>query len=157
MKIRVGGSSVQIERIDKDRLLVDGKVLTIDAKSLESGRVEFMVEGKPLSLQVQRDQGLLKVHFGEESVSVRIETPSPRSEPEKEKLKSRMPGKVLAVKVKPGDSVSARQGLLVLEAMKMENEIQAPADATVEAVHVREGEVVGSNQPLIDLILEPGA
>lgn len=55
-----------------------------------------------------------------------------------------MPGNILDVKVKPGDSVKAGDTLLILEAMKMENEISAPQDGTVASVDVRKGDVVDS-------------
>ncbi|HKX13222.1 MAG TPA: acetyl-CoA carboxylase biotin carboxyl carrier protein subunit [bacterium] len=153
MKIQVGGSSVHIERIGKDRLLVNGKVLLIDAKALKSGRIQLIVDGRPLDLQVHREQGRLKVLIEEESISVQIETSGQIPAGGMEKLHSRMPGKVLAVNVKPGDAVAPKQSLLVLEAMKMENEILAPAAGIVDAVFVQAGEVVGANQPLIALTL----
>ena len=62
-----------------------------------------------------------------------------------------MPGKILAVKAKEGDSVKAGDVLLVLEAMKMENEILAPADGVVKAIHVSSNESVESNQPLLTI------
>ena len=55
-----------------------------------------------------------------------------------------MPGNILDVRVKPGDSVKAGDTLLILEAMKMENEISAPQDGTVASVDVRKGDVVDS-------------
>ena len=60
-----------------------------------------------------------------------------------------MPGMVLKILVKPGDSVTKGTPLLILEAMKMEHQIVAPRDGTVAAIHCREGELV---QPGIDLV-----
>ena len=59
-----------------------------------------------------------------------------------------MPGNILDVKVKTGDSVKAGDVLLILEAMKMENEISAPQDGTVASVNVRKGDVVNSGDLL---------
>ena len=59
-----------------------------------------------------------------------------------------MPGNILDVKVKAGDSVKAGDTLLILEAMKMENEISAPQDGTVASVNVRKGDVVNSGDLL---------
>ena len=59
-----------------------------------------------------------------------------------------MPGNILDVKVKPGDSVKAGDTLLILEAMKMENEISAPQDGTIASVNVRKGDVVNSGDLL---------
>ena len=59
-----------------------------------------------------------------------------------------MPGNILDVKVKAGDSVKAGDTLLILEAMKMENEISAPQDGTIASVNVRKGDVVNSGDLL---------
>ena len=59
-------------------------------------------------------------------------------------MKSPMPGTILSVNVKPGDSVKSGQVLMVLEAMKMENEIMAPCDGTVSQVLVNQGATVES-------------
>ena len=62
-----------------------------------------------------------------------------------------MPGKVLAVKVKVGDSVTSGAPVLVLEAMKMENDIVAPKDGKVVAVNVKAGDSVESGAVLVSL------
>ena len=62
-----------------------------------------------------------------------------------------MPGKILAVKAKEGDSVKAGDVLLVLEAMKMENDIVAPQDGVVASINVKVGDSVGSGAKLASL------
>ena len=62
-----------------------------------------------------------------------------------------MPGRILAVKVKVGDTVKRNQELLVLEAMKMENSIMADCNGTVKQILVSEGESVGADVALIEL------
>ncbi len=62
-----------------------------------------------------------------------------------------MPGTILAVNVKPGDSVKKGQVLVILEAMKMENEILAPQDGTVSSVDVSGGASVDSGDILLTL------
>lgn len=59
-----------------------------------------------------------------------------------------MPGNILDVRVKPGDSVKAGDTLLILEAMKMENEISAPQDGTIASVNVAKGDTVNSGDLL---------
>ena len=59
-----------------------------------------------------------------------------------------MPGKILAVKAKEGDSVKAGDVLLVLEAMKMENDIVAPQDGVVASINVKVGDSVESGAKL---------
>lgn len=62
-----------------------------------------------------------------------------------------MPGKVLAVKVNVGDSVQSGAPVLVLEAMKMENDIVAPKDGKVVAINVKVGDSVESGAVLVSL------
>jgi biotin carboxyl carrier protein len=64
---------------------------------------------------------------------------------------SPMPGRIVKVLVKAGDAVVARQGLVVVEAMKMENELRAPRAGTVADVRVREGAPVEANVVLVVL------
>jgi biotin carboxyl carrier protein len=60
-----------------------------------------------------------------------------------------MPGKVVRVLVAPGDTVEARQGLVVVEAMKMENELRASGAGRVREVFVREGQSVEAGAALV--------
>ena len=62
-----------------------------------------------------------------------------------------MGGRVIEVNVAPGQAVKAGQVLLVYEAMKMENDVTCEKDATVKRVFVKEGDVVGTDAPLIEL------
>jgi biotin carboxyl carrier protein len=60
-----------------------------------------------------------------------------------------MPGLILSVAVAEGQEVKKGDPLLILEAMKMENVIKAPADATVKVIKVRKGDSVDKNQVLV--------
>ncbi len=64
-------------------------------------------------------------------------------------VKAPMPGNILKVNVKPGDSVKKGAVLCILEAMKMENEIMAPADGVVATVEVTPGTTVASDAVLV--------
>ena len=68
-----------------------------------------------------------------------------------EPVNSPMPGNILRVEVKEGEQIKAGQLLVVLEAMKMENEILAPHDGTVAQVIVSKGSTVETDSPLIVL------
>jgi biotin carboxyl carrier protein len=62
-----------------------------------------------------------------------------------------MPGKILSVNVKAGDKVEAGDVLLILEAMKMQNEIMAPEDGTVSEVRVNAGDTVTTGDVMVIL------
>ena len=67
------------------------------------------------------------------------------------KVTAPMPGTILGVKVNPGDSVKKGQVLLILEAMKMENEIVAPVDGTIATVNVSKGTSVNAGDLLVSM------
>jgi biotin carboxyl carrier protein len=64
-------------------------------------------------------------------------------------LKAPMPGLILEVKVKEGDTIKAGDTLLILEAMKMENVLKSPGEATVKSIKIKKGDSVEKNQILI--------
>ena len=66
-------------------------------------------------------------------------------------LKALMPGRIVKVFVNQGDTVRKGTGLVILEAMKMENEIQAPADGTVDEIFVNVGDTVEAGAPLVHI------
>lgn len=66
-------------------------------------------------------------------------------------IKAPMPGLVLDIKVAVGDTLEKGDGVLVLEAMKMENLIKSPGDGVVKSIEVKQGEAVEKNQVLIRL------
>jgi biotin carboxyl carrier protein len=66
----------------------------------------------------------------------------------RQQIAAPMPGKVVRVLVKEGDAVEAGQGLLVVEAMKMQNEIRSPRSGTVECFLVEEGQAVNAGEVL---------
>jgi biotin carboxyl carrier protein len=65
------------------------------------------------------------------------------------KVKSQMPGKIVRVLVKAGDTVTRGQSLLVMEAMKMENEIKSPQDGVIKEVKVNEAQAVETGAELL--------
>lgn len=69
----------------------------------------------------------------------------------RQRINAYMPGRVVTLLVEEGQHVAAGQGVLVLEAMKMENEIRAEHEGTVTRVHVQPGQAVEMGNPLFDL------
>ena len=62
-----------------------------------------------------------------------------------------MPGTIVDIKVKVGDKVNAGDGVVIIEAMKMENEIQSSKSGVVMAVHIKKGDAVSPNETLIEI------
>jgi biotin carboxyl carrier protein len=109
------------------------------------GVVHVMVEGQGFSAAItgEREQ---------RPDSPRIAAESKKKEaPETGIIHAPMSGRISSIAVLTGQTVHAGQTLLVLEAMKMENEIAAPRDGTVRQIHVSRGTKVSKNDPLITL------
>lgn len=68
-----------------------------------------------------------------------------------ENVNAPMPGTIVKITVKPGERVKKNQVLVVLEAMKMENEIVSPIDGTIVAVNVTKGQVVNPGESLVQV------
>jgi biotin carboxyl carrier protein len=75
----------------------------------------------------------------------------PWERPDERIVKAVIPGTIQRIMVKEGDQVSAGQALLILEAMKMRNEVLAPLEGVIRAIHVTEGEQVPKSHVLVEL------
>lgn len=87
--------------------------------------------------------------------SPRQEAPAPQSQPKvsasSSTVTAAIPGTILDVRVKQGDLVKRGDTLLILEAMKMENEIMAPRDGKIDGIHVEKGAAVNVGTVLVTL------
>lgn len=66
-------------------------------------------------------------------------------------IRTPLPGLILEVLVREGDAVKAGQDLIIMEAMKMENRIQAPFDGTVKKIHVQHGSTIAEDDVLLEI------
>ena len=64
-------------------------------------------------------------------------------------VRAQMPGRVIKVLVSPGESVQTGQGLIVVEAMKMQNEMKSPKEGVIGKIHIREGATVAAGETLM--------
>jgi biotin carboxyl carrier protein len=101
------------------------------------GAVNVHVDGRVVPVQMQQGSGLGR----------RREAGATGAGPQR--VLAPMPGKIVRVLVAPGDDVKARQGLVVVEAMKMENELRAARDGRVKDVPVVEGQSVDAGTVLV--------
>lgn len=102
-------------------------------------KVTLRINGKTLTLQVQDSFDQLLNQMGLGGMSTR----------KVNDLKSPMPGLVIDIPVQEGQSVAAGEPLIILEAMKMENILKAPANVSVKKVLVQKGKAVEKNEVLI--------
>jgi biotin carboxyl carrier protein len=137
------------------KLTVDGRQVAACAVPLSPGTYSILLDGKSLEVTTEENaEGFLVRVNGRE---YRLQVTDPRSwrrargagvELEgRQQLIAPMPGKIVRVLTKIGQQVSAGEGLLVIEAMKMQNEMRAPKSGTVEKL-AREGETVNAGEVL---------
>jgi biotin carboxyl carrier protein len=111
------------------------------------------VDGKTYAVEVEEITGKgeapSQVNPPKARLSVRERTVSPRAPIGDDVISAPLPGVVSDLRVSKGDTVDAGAVLLVLEAMKMENEIHSPSGGVIEQVYVGVGEQVGRGAPLV--------
>ena len=124
-------------------VLLDGrsyKALVVK-EDKEQGTVRLRIGGKTYTVRLEDEQSRLMKTLGLEKAAVKVR-----------EIKAPMPGLVVDVLVKPGDHVDKDTPLLVLEAMKMENVIRAPGQATVAHVPAEKGKAVEKGQLLVGFV-----
>jgi biotin carboxyl carrier protein len=143
-------------------ILLDGARHVVDAVAIEPGRWSLvMANGRSHEVVVVPDghQGTTTVLVDGSAVAVAVRDPRRRrdvagphgSGDGPVRIVAPMPGKVVRVLASPGEAVSARQGVVVVEAMKMENELRAPRAGIVGEVLVREGDLVDAGALLLTI------
>jgi biotin carboxyl carrier protein len=152
--------SVQVDRVgDRFTVTIDGRTHTVDAAEVEPGRWSLLMDGSYASHEIvvrPAASGEMSVQVDGASVPVALRDPrrSRRGHAAGDgpvRVVAPMPGKIVRLLVAPGDEVTVRQGLVVVEAMKMENELRAPRAGTVADVSVQEGAIVDVGAVLITI------
>jgi biotin carboxyl carrier protein len=140
------------------RVLVDGREVAVDAVSLASRELSVRVDGRVLDLSVEGAAPQMGVVASGHRAYVKVESERMRlahgvgqsaGGAHEREVRSPMPGRVVKVLVNAGDEVRAGQALVIVEAMKMENEVRARLGGTVARVHVVQGATVESNAVLV--------
>ena len=133
----------------------------MDADLVEMGRYVRSLrleDGTQISLVHHREGSLHEISFGGSTVRVEIVDPlaARRNRGEDDMggggvIKALMPGRVVRILVAKGDTVRKGTGLVILEAMKMENEIQAQTDGVVDQLFVEAGQTVDAGAELVHI------
>lgn len=121
-------------------VVMPDRVITVN-KLNESGSSEWLLEvnGQKMDVSLKDEYALLLEKMGLDKMMAA----------KAGDLKAPMPGLVLDLLVEPGSDVTKGDGLVILEAMKMENIIKSPADGTIKSISVDKGQAVEKNQVLI--------
>jgi biotin carboxyl carrier protein len=159
--VRVDGTifTVEIEDHPADgvSVVVDGQPVVVDARLPQTGTGSLLLDGVSYVVDLAEGRGATHVVVDGEAFQVHLENPARRgpasvgkaSDGDGQRLVAPMPGKVVAVLVAVGQRVDAGAGLVVLEAMKMENEFKATANGVITEVHVAPGQAVDAGDLLV--------
>ena len=166
-EVEVGGETFRVEVREMGGSLYDvsvdgGEIVRVDAFKNPRTVYSVLIDSRQYEGSVdEREDGTLDVHVGMSAFDVRVTDErrkllvgaSSLAVTGTQELVAQMPGKIVKVLVEEGQEVERDQGLLVIEAMKMENELKSPIRGVVTQVSVAEGETVEANAPLA--VVEP--
>jgi biotin carboxyl carrier protein len=148
---------LELERAgEKWHCVLDGREIPIDAVLARPDVLSILIDGK--AYEVKRERTATDTHFWVGSARYAVELQDPRSLRSRrrgeeatagpKKLTAPMPGRVVRILAAEKSAVEAGQGLLVMEAMKMQNEIKSPKKGTVQRIMVQAGAAVNAGDVL---------
>jgi biotin carboxyl carrier protein len=159
--VNVAGREIEVE-VDGDLVTVEGSTRSASLRSVPGTMTrQLLIEGHPTTLIMRSaGRGQWSLESGGDRWDVEVVDERTRhirsltAGAERQRgpviLRAPMPGLVMRVLVEPGQEVVVGAGLVVLEAMKMENELKAPAAGTVGAVRAQAGQAVEKGQVLVE-------
>ena len=162
--VEVGGKTIEVVLNGTD-VSVNGRSVSADLTAIPKTPLrELVIDGESNTYAVTPESDGWSVMAGGEAIHLRVEDERTARLGKLAgagerggaggKVKAPMPGLVLRVEVEEGEQVVAGQGLVVLEAMKMENEIKAPVAGHVAAVHVSGGQAVDKGMVMVEVTAE---
>ncbi len=122
-------------------MIVDGRSVRVLVEPSDNGRYRITIDGVAHEVLLQDEHDLLLAQYGNEAAGGQ----------HVRNVLAPMPGLVRALHVSEGDNVQVGNRLLVLEAMKMENELKSESIGVVRAIHVKPGDRVEKNQMLLEI------
>jgi biotin carboxyl carrier protein len=132
------------------RKMIDGKEVEADAIEISPGVYSVLIDGESIEVRIESDRFGLRAATKGSEYPVTIENPrelkrnrARAAEAQgRQSISAPMAGKIVRCLVSAGDEVQAGQGLMIVEAMKMQNEIRSPKSGKVERIAVVEGQTV---------------
>jgi acetyl/propionyl-CoA carboxylase alpha subunit len=159
LAVTIAGRSFQVslELIGQEvRAAVDGVDVQVALPDWPSGpkAIEWLlIDGRPYEVVFDPDLQWLRAWGGLHHLEIRdLAAPAARPGPADGRIKAPIAGQIARVSVAAGQAVAVGDPLLILEAMKMENEICAPCAGRVAAMHVAPGHVVALGQLLVEIV-----
>ena len=151
---------VELVRTEQEwKCKLDGRELPLDVVSAQDGMLSLLLQGKSYEVKQETVGAESNVVVGQERFSASVRDPrsfrsrrrAGASEQGVMKIKAPMPGKVVRILAPAGSPVEMGQSVLVIEAMKMQNELKAPKTGVVKKINVEEGAAVDAGQALAEV------
>jgi biotin carboxyl carrier protein len=142
------------------RISIDGVEQRVDATALRPGSWSLIVAGRSYQVDLDHRRGGVAASVGAGEVMLQVEdalhrrlasAAGARAQARGESIRAPIAGKVVKVLVAVGDQVAPGRAVIVLEAMKMENELAAERGGTVSAIHKAAGQAVDTGDLLVEL------
>lgn len=148
-----GNQLHQVKALDKQSADVDGKSVSIELKALDSHHYLLRQGAQQQPLYVHAHGDKLQAWYQGEYYELQKQSRASSTEEtgHSGQIEAPLTGKVILVNVKAGDSVKQGDSLVVLESMKMETALTAPADALVKTINCQAGDSVSNGQLLVEL------
>ena len=157
LHIEIGGKKRHVEMTqagERPVWTIDGQHVGADAIEVSPGSYSILVNGKSFEVRMEQAGAELRAIAGSREFRIAISDErewrrkrgSAIEAEGRQQVLAPMPGKIVRLLVKTGDTVRAGQGLLVVEAMKMQNEIRAPKSGTIDRLAVVEGQTVNAGE-----------
>ena len=154
--------TIEVQELEADhvyRIVIDGKERIVDGRQLSAHMYSLLVEDQSFTIDVTEkdDQYTVSCEGKTFQFSLLDERRALRpgeggsSGVGDTEVRSLMPGKIVEILVSVGDKVGQDQGVLIMEAMKMENEVRASTAGTVKAILVAEDQAVEAGELLLEL------
>ncbi len=155
-----GSETIPVEVVGAEgrfTVTIAGEALAVDARQTSEGIWSILLDGGSHVADVTEQDGVYVVDVAGERYAIRVEeetryiirTRGARGAAGGQVLKAPMPGKVTLIEVAVGQTVAPGDGLIVLEAMKMENEFKAAVAGTVREIRVAPGQAVNPGDVLV--------
>jgi biotin carboxyl carrier protein len=162
-EIQLGGQNCKTRVVElvrdagRWRVTLDGLAIDADATEIAPNIFSILLNGQSHEIRIApASDGTLSLQTAHHEFTAQVIDPrawrgrhhAAGEAQGRQQIVAPMPGKVIRVLVQAGDAVEAGQGLLVVEAMKMQNEIRSPKRGTVERLLAKEGQPVNAGQVL---------
>jgi biotin carboxyl carrier protein len=137
------------------KVRIDGKPVEADAHLIRPGVLSLLIEGKSYRVVLDPGHAESTLHLASRRIPYRVEDTRSLQGRRRHagsngpvEIHASMPGRVVRLLVEEGDAVAAHQGVLVIEAMKMQNELKSPREGRVAEIRVGPGDTVAAGEIL---------